>query len=372
MRRIVDKEKAKESINEILSLFTDVSNYDALKSIDAQQYNMTTRLSSAFSHIEKVSQPQLYFELDLVPEDIFKRLNDILTKWPEQPTNQHKTSLGDVVKRTLRMVNYVNSLSTARESLKPLQPNSIVTELERLRSARESVLKQIEAEKKKEDKKDENRLEELNSTLTSLNVRIEALQKDNARIKEATQIEQSMEARIKDAFKELSRYTGVLEKERNTLVREYNFICTGIVITTIIFITWLCKIYGLVLADKLVLVDWYDIIPYYLPIPVFVAVFWVLIIQKNRANRLSYRLSEELFQIHYLEGLLLTSNKLLLDPEVSVERFNLAINSIVSSYLKRLESAQDKSEDEKMMPINATDAENIIKSLKELIQTVKK
>ena len=198
------------------------------------------------------------------------------------------------------------------------------------------------------------------------------MQKDNAKIKEATQIEQSMETRIKDAFKELSRYTNVLEKERDTLVREYNFIFTGIVITTIFFIVWLCEFYGKVLANDLVLSDWYDIIPYYLPIPVFVAIFWVLIIQKNRANRLSYRLSEELFQIHYLEGLLLTSNKLLLDPEASVERFNSALESIVRCYLTRLESTQDNSDDNNMMSINATDAESIIKSLKELIQTVKK
>lgn len=372
MRIKVDKGKAKEYINDILSLFTDASNYDALKSIDAQQYNLTTRLSKALSHLEKVSQAQSVFDQDLVPEDVFKRLQEILSKWPTQTTNQYKTSLGKEVKRVLRMVNYVSSLPTDKEPLKPLQPQTILSELERLRSARESVLKQIEAENKKGDEKDENHLTELNSTLVSLNERIEALQKDNARIKEAAQIEQSMEARIKDAFKELSRYTNVLEKERDTLVREYNFICTGIVIATIFFIVWLCKFYGKVLADELHLFNWYDIIPYYLPIPVFIAIFWVLIIQKNRANRLSYRLSEELFQIHYLEGLLLTSNKLLLDPEVSIDRFNSALDSIVNCYLTRLESNQDNSDDEKMMPINATDAESIIKNLKELIQTVKK
>lgn len=371
MRIKVDKEKTMESIDDILSLYTDPGNHDALKSINALQYSMIPRLRKALSHIEKISQP-ISFDLDLVPTDICRRLHEILTTWPKQPTDQHKTNLGDVVKRVVRMANYVNSLPTDKETLKPLHPNTIVSELERLRSARESVLKQIEAENKKGDTKDENRLAELNSTLASLHARIEALQKDNARIKEATQIEQSMETRIKDAFKELSRYTNVLEKERDTLVREYNFICTGIVITTIFFIVWLCEFYGKVLANDLVLSDWYDIIPYYLPIPVFVAIFWVLIIQKNRANRLSYRLSEELFQIHYLEGLLLTSNKLLLDPEASVERFNSALESIVRCYLTRLESTQDNSDDNNMMSINATDAESIIKSLKELIQTVKK
>lgn len=371
MRIKVDKEKTMESIDDILSLFTDPGNHDALESINALRYSMIPRLRKALSHIEKISQP-ISFDLDLVPTDISKQFHEILTTWPKQPIDQHKTNLGKVVKRIVRMANYVNSLPTDTEPLKPLQPNTIVSELERLRSARESVLKQIEAENKKGDEKDENRLAELNSTFASLNARIETLQKENVRVKEAAQMEQGMEARIKDAFKELSRYTSVLEKERDTLVREYNFIFAGIVLTSIIFIVWLCKFYGMVLSDELVLPDWYDIIPYYLPIPLFVAIFWVLIIQKNRANRLSCRLSEELFHIHYLEGLLLTSNKLLLDPEVSIDRFNSALDSIVKCYLTRLESAQDNSDDDKMMPINATDAESIIKSLKELIQTMKK
>lgn len=372
MRQRIDIDQIKSGVADILSLLNDVGHLSALMSINAQQYNLTVRLTKALSHAESVEQHEYSIEPELAPERIYKDFNDILGNWSEPPTDQQKSKLGEVVKRTLRITNFINSLPSVRESLPPLQQKTIVTELERLREARESVLKQIEAEKRKGENKDNNRLAELNSSLTTLNIRIESLQKDKIRVAEASKVEQDMDARIKSAFDELSLYTTVLEKERATLVREYNFVCAGIIITAVFFVVWLSNFYGLVLGNKLLLPYWYSILPYYLPVPVFVAIFWVLIFQKNRASRLSNNLSERLFEIHYLEGLLLTSNKLLLDTNQSVEKFNLILDSIVNSYLGKMDSEKIDDAISDDVPFKAADAESILKSLNELIQIVKK
>ena len=48
-------------------------------------------------------------------------------------------------------------------------------------------------------------------------------------------------------------------------------------------------------------------------------------------------MSEELFRIRYLEGLLLSVNKLSKSSDISINRINKAIDSMVESYLHQTE-----------------------------------
>lgn len=372
MRKNVRISTAKDAIGYILAELKSAENVIVLQSINVDQYDLPQRLNRALTHLQDVTIESFAIDLELAPDSILTDLKKVLMETNMPISNSQKTKLGDVVKRILRMAGFIQSLSTKGDSVKPLLPQTIVTELERLREARESIKKQIDSEEKKGKKKDENKISELNKSLDSLNTRIEYLQAEYAKIREESKIEKDLDQRIKESFKELSSYTKVIEKERETLNREYTFVCLGIVTTVIFFVIWICNFYGLVLENKLIIPHWYNIIPYYSPIPIFVAIFWVLIYQKNRASRLSNILSEELFQIHYLEGLLVTTNRLTPDSSSSIERLNSTIDSMVNSYLSRLEAQKtDKISNDStgLVPI---DVETILKYSKELIQLVKK
>ena len=322
-------------INEIRNLIISRDNAAILDSINFQQYGVPQRLNNALSHLENVDD-QIIIEESLCPLILQNDLLKFLEKTTSPLRPKDKTALGDIVKRVLKMCTYIQSLPTKKRSIRTKSPQSIQSELERLQFALKDIINQISAAEAQSER-DEVRISSLYETAEYLKLRITELRQENSAAKDDVVIENDWNKRIKAAFNDLSGSTEYIKEEREKAISEYIDYRIIMMILGIFLLIWICVFYGVVVKGGLNLDHWYSITPYYLPVPIFVASFWVVIVQKNRANRISIEMSNELFHIHYLEGLLMTTNRLSSNSEESIERINKVIGSMIESYLHQIE-----------------------------------
>lgn len=209
-------------------------------------------------------------------------------------------------------------------------------DLQKLGKRRERILDQIEQEKRKGESANQEILDALQELLNGEDLQIQEKQKEEESAEKEEQTESNWDKRIEAAFDQLKKCTQPVENEKKKADREYCFYCWSLVVVVIAVIFWLIALYKAIFADHECF-DWETFMPYYLPIPIFVAFLWILIVQKNRSNKLSIMMSEELFRIRYLEGLLLSVNKLSKNSDVAIIRINKAIDSMVESFMHQTE-----------------------------------
>lgn len=359
-------------LEQLNSIVEDPNFSDILSSVNIQQYNLQKLIPKAIDILKQRNREYIVVDASL---DLFEMINDLeslLVNTSSPLESDQKNKLIGLILDLQKFVSHIINLSSQSDVPVPLSSKTIVSELERLRDARISTQKQIEAEEAKEDKLDKEKLSQLKASLKTLDDRITTLREDNNKAKETNLMEQGVDYRIKTAFNDLTKHTKIIEKERKTVNREYNCVCTFLIVVASFLGIWAFLFYKRIFSDGLLLDHWFQYLPYYFPIPVFVAVLWVLLILKNRASALSNRLTEELFNIHYLEGLLLTSNRLSIDVKASVERMNSTIDSMISSYLSRMERPQQEETFQRKTEFKDVNVETALKIIKELSETIKK
>ncbi len=369
MKVFLNTEKVAIYVESIFSELKLQSNISALKSIDAYRENLPERFNRALEHLRKINKEKIIIDEELLPNIILINLKKILANWTDNPTNQQKVELGNVFKRVLSLLTYIMSISSRKRPISPMFAKTVLNEIDRLKAARESVESQVVAEQNKGNDKNEKKIKELETTLSSLELRIASLQKEKYKIEEASKIEQDVSTRIKNAFSELASYTKGIDTELGILKWEYGVIVGLLLLAIIAFVVWFICFYLKILNNEIHITDLCSFIPYYLPIPLFVAFMWVLIYQKNRASRLSNMLNDKLFNIHYIEGLLIAANKLIVNTDTSVERLNEAINTMVDGYLAKLNSTKNEKEDNKILVDN--DVDHILSHIEEIIKALK-
>ena len=101
-----------------------------------------------------------------------------------------------------------------------------------------------------------------------------------------------------------------------------------------------------------------------------IALFWLCIVQKNRASRILLAIDGELFRIKYLEGLLLSINRLSATPVDAVKRINESLDALTTSYLHQSESYNIMDKIHTSEPVKG-ELNEIISSLKELVNLIK-
>ena len=210
-------------------------------------------------------------------------------------------------------------------------------DLQSLDKIRNEILSQIEEEKNKGNDANTTLIATLEKSLGEVQSQIERKQKEQEDVKIEKQTETNWDKRIEDAFSILKGCTSFVEEEKKNANSEYSFYYHAIMALFVLAILWMCFLYQAIFSQHVCFFDWKSFLPYYLPIPILVALCWVFIVQKNRASKLSITMSEELFRIRYLEGLLLSVNKLSKSSEISINRINKAIDSMVESYLHQTE-----------------------------------
>lgn len=114
--------------------------------------------------------------------------------------------------------------------------------------------------------------------------------------------------------------------------------------------------------------EWKDFFVLFLPIPLTGGLLWAFITQMNRAQRQLIILANQIHEIEYIEGVLISINSLSVDINDSIKRINLAIEKLLENHLHLNHTKSNyneesivKEENKDMVPTDL-----IIKILKEL------
>jgi len=109
----------------------------------------------------------------------------------------------------------------------------------------------------------------------------------------------------------------------------------------------------------------------YLPLPVAGALLWGFIYQMNRAQRQLIVLAKSIHKVEYIQGLLLSINKLAPTIDDGITRINLALDKLINNYFneKECNSEEDIIREEKkdLVPVDS-----FIKLLREIKGVVSK
>ena len=227
------------------------------------------------------------------------------------------------------------------------RPAETITEdLQSLEARRKSIQKQLD---RGGEDGNSDEVDELQKSLKNIESQILTMRKERDEAQKESQIEKNWDEKIQQAFTTLKECTEAIEQQKDIASQEYQRITNIIYVLCIIVLVWVFSIYKAIFVTQIYFNSWISFLPYYLPIPLFIVVFWVLIVQKNRANKLGITLSNEIYQIRYMEGLLLATNKLSINSETSISRINKAIDVMIESYLHQVEhSGIDENSIEKI------------------------
>lgn len=255
-----------------------------------------------------------------------KRIKSFIHLWDRTENLLHEISSGFKI-----------GFNDSEEIVRKRAEEDVNADIQSLDKIRNEILTQIDQEKSKGNEADKDLLATLEKSLGETQSQIEQMQKEKEEVKIEKQAETNWDKRIEDAFNILKGCTISVEEEKKKANNEYSFYYHALMALVILVLLWMLFLYLALFSYHVYFTDWKSFLPYYLPIPILVALCWVFIVQKNRANKLSITMSEELFRIRYLEGLLLSVNKLSKSSDISINRINKAIDSMVESYLHQTE-----------------------------------
>lgn len=297
--------------------------------IGKQKENLLQLMMRASQKIEGVNE----IELDLSKE--IKQLslrwidftNVVANKITDENIKRFKALYSDTRTSLNRIVTIPrNKIIRTRSS------NSIIRDLQNLENTRKHIQQQIDVIQRSKEERDD-----LTQKLKGLETQMAKMLKEKDAVQKEEQIEKNWDNKIQQAFVALKKCTSTIEEEKNIASNEYQRIINIIYVLSTLAVIWLISIYKAIFITHIYFGGWVNFLPYYLPIPLFLVVFWVLIVQKNRASKLSITLSDELYRIRYMEGILLAINKLSDNSESSIIRINKALDIMVESFLHQVE-----------------------------------
>lgn len=338
--------------------------------IDASQYHIDDLLKAAVSHIASLEYDEIDYDYPISLQGLIISLVTYLNSNPIPETNDQKTKCGDVVKRILKVLRYCISIPNKSNSLRSVSEKTIQDELKKLRTQRDYIAKQIENEEK--ERPNSSTLSDLKLVYKELEERLEQLRLEKKESENDDMLEKDWDQRIKDSFNYLSNQTQCIKERRQTLDAEYHIFLYALFVLAILMVIWFCKLYGYLEGIGVIKIETYThLLPFYIPVPIMAALFWLCIVQKNRASKLLIALDEELFRINYLQGLLLATNKLAETPQSAIKRINKALNSLTNSFLHQTENYNmaDKIQN---LDIKGSDVTENLSTIKDLITVLKK
>lgn len=178
--------------------------------------------------------------------------------------------------------------------------------------------------------------------------------------------------RIDNAFAELKTVNN-LDEELARLKIEYSIwfgaICIVVVAFLILYSWFLWNI------KELQLVKWSDYMPYTMSVPIMIGLLWLFVYLKNRANKISIEMSSQLYDIHYIEGLLKLISSISRSSSDAMNDIERVVNTIVGSFLEKIKFRN--LEEKKLCNIEKKELENgpywkVIQDLKDILKIIKK
>ena len=333
-----------------IKLFLNREKYKELnESNNIQAYNIDDRMDGALRRLNNIPSDMVEIETKHHPDFILKRWLRFNKSFNGAINNDVKRDYGDLIKSTLRFLEYIRTLSddnirnvVYHDTVRAIDVDDEKDKLERLSNRRKAIKEELERAENVTPQNDE-RIKELKSQLIQVEDEYLNIKRRISDATSDTKAEDVLSARIEEAFGKLGQYTEGVERERKRANREYYIFLCAIPALIVLFVIFYCFFICKILSNEITIIDWINYSPYALMVPVFIALLWLSTYMKNRANKISIELSTRLFNIHYLEGLLLLTNKLSYNQAEALRRINNAVDAMLHGYL-RLIDKNDVSE----------------------------
>lgn len=350
------------------------------ESNDIKQYNIDRRFKQVYHHISESTKDEYEFYEENSPQTIISKWQAFDKAFDGAVTSLNKMHYGVVVKTTLKFLEYIRQIPITRGKSKVDDTRVRTTSLEEekqkftdIEKKRAKLLSDLEKLKLQEPKPID-KIKALSAQLEQLE---NSYKKSMEVIKELSSeatAEETVSHRIDDAFADLTQYTSILETERKRIKKEYWTFFVAIPLLTIGFIYLYYHFLNRVYLFPNNFTKLIDFLPYTAMVPIYIGLVWVSVYLKNRADKISIEISNKLFGIHYLEGLMLMTNKLSTNTAEAVVTINRAINSLLDNYLSQI-NRSNLSEVE-ISKMEATELEKnpywkVLLEIKNLIKTIK-
>lgn len=337
---------------------------------DFDKYNLSEQLERARLHVKSATITFIAYDYDITPEGLLHGLKNYISSNPIPKTDQEKTECGRWVKKITQLAHYLISIPKERK-IRAVSEQTISKELNKAIEQKERIIQLKEEEEK--EKSNPAVIQELENALKEKESLIERLKKEKSESKEEQIVEDEWNKRIKDSFEYLKEQTGNIEERKKLLDAEYHLFLYIPIVLVILLIIWFCKLYThLVGLEEPTIETYSHLLPFYTPIPIIGAIFWVCIVQKNKANKLIIALEEELFHIRYQQGLLMSINKLSLNPNEAINRISHTLDIMMNSYLNHTKHSNSLTERIYSSDSNSDEMKENLQTFNQLIQTLKK
>lgn len=346
----IGKKELLNSLYDIMQAMHSKELAPLYDSNDVAQYDVEQRVKAArfkLSHADDI----VAYSFPILPDDLIEEWETFRKREDLSPTQQTKIDFGNLVKKTLQFIEYIRSLprlrsnpqmpvsTEDRKNVRMMDVEQINSEMKRLESMYSEASRQLEEAKKKGKAKEEEATK-LSEIIKGYEAKILELRENKDAHENDQKSEVKWNERLTSSFEELSKKSSGLCYEIRVARIEY-FLCIGLMTVATIFIArWYCGFYEeLTQQDSPInITSWISYLPYALPVTVYIAVMWILIVQKNRASKISVSLSTRQANVQYLEGLLKLVNRLSSDSETAVKRINDIVGKMIDSYIRQLES----------------------------------
>ena len=303
----------------------------------AQSGDDVEELCNLFNHLKSYEEKWgdlLCCNHDENPDELIGKWNELFACDGDEDEEIEETH--NLYNRTLKFLRSLKTIPYRTESVRRVSSKSLAKVLEKVSEEQAKISEQLEEEKNKEQP-NENTIRNLEKLKQASEAEIETLHLEKGEQEREEASEKDWNEKIKGAFAYLHESFSDIQDEKTKVDTEYHMFFYGRIIPTILLLFWLCNLYGKMITVEHPIEKWSVFLPYYLPVPIFIALFWIFIVQKNRANKLSIALSERLYQIKYLEGLLMTINRLSPSSEVAITRINQSLDVVVKAFITKVE-----------------------------------
>lgn len=274
----------------------------------------------------------------------FKSIGNVQSLYIVTPTKCFNLGKGDSHLKTMSFDDMLDDIAiNAVKQTQRIEGSRVVASKEnnerihQLNKVKIENQKLILAESKKGENQDVNLVKDLESQNKEIDEQIESLTAVNDKHRQDKEIENNWDERIKKTFTNLKTVTTPLEKQKYNSFVEWILWIVIIIFSTILLFTW--YIWLVTNIPNLGLnmdASYLKLMPYLLPIPVYIAILWIGIIQKGKARKVQLAIATLLFNIHYLESLLQMINKLSKNADVAVDNINNLLKKIIEQYIQQI------------------------------------
>lgn len=141
--------------------------------------------------------------------------------------------------------------------------------------------------------------------------------------------------KIQEAFTILRSPVSWLQSECNRLEYMYDIYAFFSILVIILLIGIEFVVYYKI-HNSAAILSWEQYWPMVLPVPLAIGLLWGFITQMNRSQRQLVVLANQIYEIEYIEGLLLALNTLSVDVGESMTKINDAISRLIDNHLNNM------------------------------------